>query len=140
MHTVVIAKETFFSLADDVDFGCRESNQVRKPAMPLASMKDLLGAAQAGGYAVCYCESWNLESFQAVVEAAEEMGSPIIAGFNGGFLRHRSRLKPEKLIYYAAIRSALQESSAPIAFLLNETDDFEQIRDGIELGFNAVMV
>jgi ketose-bisphosphate aldolase len=103
-------------------------------------MSDLLGEAQAGGYAVCYCESWNLESFQAVVEAAEEMGSPIIAGFNGGFLRHRSRLKPEKLIYYAAIRSALQESSAPIAFLLNETDDFEQIRDGIELGFNAVMV
>jgi ketose-bisphosphate aldolase len=103
-------------------------------------MNHLLGEARAGGYAVCYCESWNLESFQAVVEAAEEMNSPIMAGFNGGFLRHRCRPKPERLIYYSALRSALQESSAPIAFILNETDDLEQIRQGIELGFNAVMV
>src|SRR3974390_3482871 len=126
MHTVVIAKETFFSLADDVDFGCRESNQVRKPAMPLASMKDLLGAARSGGYALCYCESWNLESFQAVVEAAEQTRSPIIAGFNGGFLKHASRAKPERLAYYAALGSALKASSAPAAYILNETDDLTQ--------------
>ena len=108
--------------------------------MPLAAMNHLLGEARAGGYAVCYCESWNLESFQAVVEAAEEMSSPIIAGFNGGFLRHRCRPKPERLTFYSGLRRALQESSAPVAFLLNETDDLEQIRQGIELGFNAVMV
>ena len=39
--------------------------------MPLASMQALLVAARAGGYAICYCESWNLESFQAVVAAAD---------------------------------------------------------------------
>jgi len=89
---------------------------------------------------VCYCESWNLESLQAVVQAAEEMGSPIIAGFNGGFLRHRSRRNPERLIYYSALRGALQESPVPMAFLLNETDDLDQIQKGIEMGFNAVMV
>jgi fructose/tagatose bisphosphate aldolase len=103
-------------------------------------MNDLLAAAVAGAYAVCYCESWNLESFQAVVEAAEEMCAPIVAGFNGGFLCHSSRPKPERLSYYAGLRAALGESSVPVAFLLNETDDLAQIQDGIELGFNAVMV
>ena len=108
--------------------------------MPLTSMNELLATARSGGYAVCYCESWNLESFQAVVEAAEEMGSPIIAGFNGGFLGHASRQRPERLSYYAGLTTALQKSSAQVAFILNETDDFEQIQEGIELGFNAVMV
>lgn len=108
--------------------------------MPLASMKDLLAGARTAGYALCYCESWNLESFQAVVEAAEEMRAPIIAGFNGGFLRHPTRLKPERLSHYAVLRVALEESSSPAAFILNETDDLSQIEEGIDLGFNAVMV
>jgi fructose-bisphosphate aldolase, class II len=103
-------------------------------------MNEMLAQARAGGYAVCYCESWNLESLQAVVEAAEEMASPIIAGFNGGFLRHASRAKPERLAYYAALATALQESPVPVAFILNETDDVAQIAEGIEAGFNAVMV
>jgi len=35
-------------------------------------MDRLLADARRGGYAVCYCESWNLESLQAVVEGARE--------------------------------------------------------------------
>ena len=38
--------------------------------MPLVSMKSLLEDARAGRYALCYCESWNLESLQAVIAAA----------------------------------------------------------------------
>ena len=108
--------------------------------MPLAPLRDLLAAARTAGYALCYCESWNLESFQAVVEAAEELQSPVIAGFNGGFLKHASRRKPERLSCYAGLRMALEESSVPVAFILNETDDLAQIEEGMDLGFNAVMV
>jgi len=108
--------------------------------MPLVSMSGLLADARAGGYAVCYCESWNLESLQAVVEGAEAMSSPIIAGFNGGFLRHPSRTRPERLAYYGALSAALAASAVPTAFLLNETDDLAQIEEGLEQGFNAVMV
>jgi ketose-bisphosphate aldolase len=103
-------------------------------------MKDLFADARAGGYALCYCEAWNLESFQAVVEAAEEMRAPVIAGFNGGFLRHAARRRPERLAAYAGLRLALEKSSVAAAFILNETDDYDQIEEGIELGFNAVMV
>jgi ketose-bisphosphate aldolase len=103
-------------------------------------MNGLLAEAQCGHYAVCYCEAWSLESFQAVVEAAEELQSPVITGFNGGFLMHPGRAKPENLAYCAALRAALCSATVPVAFLLNETDSFEQIEDGVRLGFNSVMV
>jgi ketose-bisphosphate aldolase len=108
--------------------------------MPLVSMNELLAGAKAGGYAVCYCESWNLESLQAVIEAAEELRAPIVAGFNGGFLMHADRARPERLAYYGCLAAAVRASSAPIAFLLNETDDLAQIEEGIHAGFNSVMV
>ncbi len=107
--------------------------------MPIVSLAQMLAGATSGGYTVCYCESWNLESLQAAVEAAEESRSPIIVGFNGGFLRHHSRSKPEDLSYYAGLRLALERSPVPIAFLLNESDSLAQIEQGIGLGFNAVM-
>jgi len=103
-------------------------------------MNELLAGAKAGGYAVCYCESWNLESLQAVIEAAEELNAPIVAGFNGGFLMHPERPQPERLVYYICLAAAVRASSAPVAFLLNETDDLAQIDEGIRAGFNSVMV
>ncbi len=109
-------------------------------AMPLESMSTLLTDARGGGYAVCYCESWSLESFQAVVEAAEEEASPIIAGFNGGFLMHEGRRRAENLAFYAGLRLALAKSPIPSALLLNESVSLAQMQEAIDLGFNAVMV
>ena len=54
--------------------------------MPLESIGSLMQRAVRGGYAVGYFESWNLESLQGVIDAAEQTRSPIIVGFNGGFL------------------------------------------------------
>src|SRR5579864_183840 len=107
------------------------AGNVRRPAkggvkMPLVSMNELLAGAKAGGYALCYCESWNLESLQAVIEAAEELRSPVVASFNGGFLMHPERSRPERLVYYSCLAAAVRASSAPVAFLLNETDDLAQ--------------
>jgi ketose-bisphosphate aldolase len=106
----------------------------------LVSMAKLLDDARLNHYAVCYCESWNLESFVAVAEAAEALNAPVITGFNGGFLSHPKRSEPEKLTYYAALALPLRHSGIRVAFLLNETDDLRQIERGLELGFNAVMV
>src|SRR5579863_7055302 len=109
-------------------------------AMPIESMRAILEQARSGQYAVCYCEAWNLESLQAVVEAAEETRSPIITGFNGGFLMHPARERPANLAYYAGMLLAVSRASVPIAYLLNETDSLSQIEQGIGLGFNSVMV
>jgi fructose-bisphosphate aldolase class II len=108
--------------------------------MALVSMTQLLTEARAGGYVVCYCESWNLESFVGVAEAAEELDAPIVTGFNGGFLSHPGRSKPEDIAYYAGMGLALRDPGVRTAFLLNETDDFAQIERAIGMGFNAVMV
>ncbi len=108
--------------------------------MPFVPMDRLLADARRGGYAVCYCESWNLESLQAVVEGAEELQSPVIVGFNGGFLMHPSRSKPEDLSFYTGMALAVRKARVPVSLILNESDDFSQIAAGIELGFNAVMV
>ena len=108
--------------------------------MPLVAMNEMLADASRGGYAVCYCESWNLESLQAVVEGAEELRAPVIVGFNGGFLMHPSRSKPENLSFYAGMASTVRNASVPVSLILNESDDFSQIALGIDLGFNAVMV
>ncbi len=108
--------------------------------MPLVSMSQLLADATRGGYAVCYCEAWNLESFEGIVQAAEELRAPVIAGFNGGFLMRADGAQPANLAYYAGLGLALRRATVPAAFILNETDDLDQIRRGIDLGFNAVMV
>ena len=83
--------------------------------MPLVSMTQLLADARRSGYAVCYCEACNLESFQGVLEAAEETRSPIVAGFNGGFLMHPSRCHPEDLSYYAVMLPVLRAATVPVA-------------------------
>ncbi|MFN7992898.1 MAG: class II fructose-bisphosphate aldolase [Bryobacteraceae bacterium] len=107
--------------------------------MPIASLHKILHDACNGGYGVPYCESWNLESAQAVVAAAERVQSPAIVGFNGGFLQHSARQRPEELVWYAGMRLALESSRVPVALLLNESTTVDQIAEAIRLGFNAVM-
>lgn len=107
--------------------------------MPLISMKEMLEDARRRGYAACYCESWNLESLQGTVEAAEAEKSPIIVGFNGGFLLKSGQRSHEQLGYYASLRAALGKATVPVTFLLNESDSFEQIVQAIDYGFDAVM-
>ena len=51
--------------------------------MPLEPIGPLIRLAVENGYAIGYFESWNLESLQGVVDAAEHASSPIILGFNG---------------------------------------------------------
>lgn len=108
--------------------------------MAMVSMSKLLADARQGGYAVCYCEAWSLESFQAEVEAAEELRSPVIAGFNGGFLMHPGRKRAENLSFYASLGLSLAKASVPAALILNESKSLAQIEEAIDLGFNAVMV
>ena len=105
------------------------------------SMTDLLEDAKKRKYAVGYFESWNLESLGAVIDAAEEMRSPVIIGFNGGILTNPERvLKPEDLEYFAAIgQIAAQKASVPVALILNEISSFQTAVKGIKFGFNAVM-
>jgi ketose-bisphosphate aldolase len=108
--------------------------------MPLEAIGPMMQRAASGGYAVGYFESWNLESLQGVVDAAEQTGSPIILGFNGAFLCGE-RAAPERLAFYAAMgRAAAESSSVPCGLIFNECPRDDWVKQAIGAGFNLVML
>lgn len=108
--------------------------------MPLTPISDLMHNALAGGYAVGYFESWNFESLQGVIDAAEQSRSPVIIGFNGEFLSDTDRLVQERFDWYGALGKAAAEStSVPCGFIFNECPDDASVRRAVTSGFNLVM-
>jgi len=109
--------------------------------MPLEAIGPMMRRAVEGGYAVGYFESWNLESLQGVIDAAEETRSPIIIGFNGDFLSRPTRQAAERLAWYAALgRAAAESASVPCGLIFNECPRDDWVRAAIEGGFNLVML
>jgi ketose-bisphosphate aldolase len=107
--------------------------------MPLAPISTMLDRALREGYAIGYFESWNLESLQGIVDAAEESRSPVILGFNGAFLSD-PRPVPERLAVYGALGRAVAESSSvPCGLIFNECPRDDWVVSAIEAGFNLVM-
>lgn len=108
--------------------------------MPLEAIGRMMRRALDRGYAVGYFESWNLESLQGVVDAAEEARAPIILGFNGDFLSRPTRQAAERLSWYAALgRAAAESASVPCGLIFNECPRDEWVRAAIDGGFNLVM-
>jgi ketose-bisphosphate aldolase len=108
--------------------------------MPLEAIGPMMRRAASGGYGVGYFESWNLDSLQGVVDAAEQTASPIILGFNGAFLASE-RAAPERLELYAALgRAAADSSSVPCGLIFNECPRDDWVNRAIGVGFNLVML
>ena len=108
--------------------------------MPLESISSSMEKAVRGGYAVGYFESWNLESLQGVMDAAEQTRSPIIVGFNGEFLSGPDRLAGDRLSWYAALgRAAAESASVPCGLIFNECSSDDWVVLAIKSGFNLVM-
>lgn len=108
--------------------------------MPLESIDRLMQGCREGGYAVGYFESWNLESLQGVLDAAEMTRSPIIIGFNGEFLSRKDRLAAERLALYGAMgRAAAESARVPCGLIFNECPNDQWTLDAVEAGFNLVM-
>jgi fructose/tagatose bisphosphate aldolase len=108
--------------------------------MSLVGFMDLMKEAERGEYAVGYFESWNLESLQAVADAAEFMRSPVILGFSGIYLPHPSRQAQETLSTYAALgKDACRTLSVPSCLIFNESPHFDWVTEAIDLGFGLVM-
>ena len=109
--------------------------------MSLERVADMVSQAMADRYAIGYFESWNLESLQGVIDAAEETRSPILIGFNGEFLSGPERLAPERIALYASLgQAAAAASSVPCGLVFNECPNDEWIRQAIDAGFGQVML
>jgi len=108
--------------------------------MPLESIDRLMQHAQRNDYAVGYFESWNLDSLQGVIDAAEQTRSPMIIGFNGEFLSQREGATPEELALYGAVgRQVAAQAKVPCGFIFNECTKEPWLEHAIAAGFNLVM-
>jgi ketose-bisphosphate aldolase len=108
--------------------------------MALVPFNELMREAERGHYAVGYFESWNLESLQAVADAAESTRSPVILGFSGIYLPHPARTTRENLRIYAALGlETCRSLSVPSCLLFNESPYFDWVTEAIDLGFGLVM-
>ena len=108
--------------------------------MSLEPVGEMMRSAAAGGYAVGYFESWNFESLQGAIDAAEHARSPIIIGFNGDFLSRPERIASERISWYGALgKAAAGAASVPCGLIFNECATDESVRVAVESGFNLVM-
>lgn len=109
--------------------------------MPLVSFSELMAEAERGHYAVGYFETWNLESFLAVADAAESVKSPVLIGFSGIFyLPNPKRLVSDPLSVYAALAvEACKQLSVPSCTVFNESPHLDWVLRAIDLGFGLVM-
>jgi len=108
--------------------------------MPLKPIIELVQHAREHGYALGYFESWNFESLQGVLDAAEATRSPVIIGFNGEFLSHPDRKLSERLQCYAELgKAAAACATVPCGLIFNECPDDQWVRNAVLAGFNLVM-
>ena len=108
--------------------------------MSLWPISELLQRARQQQYALGYFESWNLESLQGVLDAAETTGSPILIGFNGEFLSRASRKLPERIRCYAELgKAAATDAGVPCGLIFNECPNDAWVRNAVLAGFNLVM-
>src|SRR3974390_3688168 len=99
--------------------------------MPLVPVSQLVESARAASYALGYFESWNLESLQGVIDAAEATRSPTIIGFNGAFLSGKERRAKECLQWYAQLgRAAAEMANVPCGLILNECPSDDWVMQG----------
>lgn len=108
--------------------------------MSLEPVPEMMRHARSHRYAVGYFETWSIDSLYGVIDAAEQMRSPVIIGFNGRFLSHGERVDGERLALYGALgRAAATSASVPCGFIFNECADDQWTRSAVTSGFNLVM-
>jgi ketose-bisphosphate aldolase len=108
--------------------------------MSLWPISELIQRARKQQYALGYFESWNLESLQGVLDAAEMTRSPVIIGFNGDFLSRAGRKLSERIRCYAELgKAGAADASVPCGLIFNECPNDEWVRNAVLAGFNLVM-
>ncbi len=101
----------------------------------LVTNKELLDAAQAGGYAVGHFNINNMEFVQAITAAAEELRSPAILAVSQGAIKYASFQNLVSLVAVAA-----EKVSVPISLHLDHGTDMGIIEQCITGGFTSVMI
>lgn len=101
--------------------------------MALVTLNELFATDYAGAF--CGFDFVNLETAQAVITGAEELGAPVILMVTEGGVKYAG------LDYIAAIgKVAAKNARVPVALHLDHCTKFELIVQAIKAGFTSVMI
>ena len=106
----------------------------------LITMGEMLREAQAKSYAVPAPNVWNEESVRAVLDAAEELRSPIILDCSfmvRGFGDRAAQVMYEQMLYTVPWA---KEASVPVAINLDHGMAYHHAVTAIRNGFSSIMV
>ncbi|HYF77412.1 MAG TPA: class II fructose-1,6-bisphosphate aldolase [Symbiobacteriaceae bacterium] len=102
--------------------------------MPLVPLRTLLDAAEKGNYAVGAFNCNNMEIVQAIVEAADELRSPVIIQASQGAIKYAG------LHYVVGLaKLAADATTVPVALHLDHGTDYNTVIACIRAGFTSVM-
>ncbi len=103
--------------------------------MTLVTTKEMLEKAQAGHYAVGAFNVENLEMVMAVLEAADELQSPVIMQTTP------STVKYAGLDYFLAmVKAAAERTNVPVAMHLDHGSSFELAMQALRTGYTSIMI
>jgi len=100
----------------------------------LVNMKEMLGKAKDGKYAVGFFNAVNVEMARAVIETAEEMRAPVIVGTAEVLL---PAMPLERVAEYLIPMAG--KASVPVAVHYDHGLTFEKCMEALRLGFTSVM-
>lgn len=103
--------------------------------MPLVTTKQLLLDAQKGGYAIGAFNVENMEMVQAVVEAAEELKSPVIMQTTPSTVKYA-----DMSYFYATVKNAAEKASVPVVIHLDHGNSFELAMQALRVGYTSIMI
>ncbi|WP_434797170.1 class II fructose-1,6-bisphosphate aldolase [Terrisporobacter vanillatitrophus] len=103
--------------------------------MPLVTTKEILIKAQEGKYAVGAFNVENMEMVMAVIEAAEQLNSPVIMQTTP------STVKYAGIDYYLSnVSSAAKKSRVPVAMHLDHGSSFDLAMQAFRGGYTSIMI
>lgn len=102
--------------------------------MPLVTGLEILAAARVGRYGVGAFNTNDLEITQAIVEAAEELRSPVIVSLSEGALKFGGPALVEVVKYLGA------GAGVPVAIHLDHGSSYASCLRALRMGFTSVMI
>ena len=103
--------------------------------MPLVTTTEMFKKAYAGGYAVGAFNVNDMEMIQAIVEAANELNSPVILQVSAGARKYANPVYLRHLV-----EAAVETTNIPIAMHLDHGADFDTCKASIDGGSTSVMI
>lgn len=103
--------------------------------MPLVTTKKMLQDAQDGHYAVGAFNVENMEMVMAVIEAGEELKSPVIMQTTPSTVNYAG------LDYYLAnVRAAAERAKVPVALHLDHGSSYGLAMQALRTGYTSIMI